>query len=75
MQKQPDAEQRIPVLAAALTMNVSMLALQQTLYGQQEDLTAAQRYEIRRHPEDTAHILETSGVTDRTWLTVGRHHH
>ena len=75
MQKQSDAEQRIPVLAAALTMNVSMLALQQTLYGQQEDLTAAQRYEIRCHPEDTAHILETSGVTDRTWLTVVRHHH
>lgn len=75
MQKQPDVAQRLPVLAAALTMNVSMLALQQTLYGQQDDLTAAQRYEIRRHPEDAAHILEASGVTDQSWLTVVRHHH
>jgi hypothetical protein len=75
MQKQPDVVRRLPVLAAALTMNVSMLALQQTLYGQQDDLTAAQRYEIRRHPEDAAHILETSGVTDQSWLTVVRHHH
>ncbi len=75
MQKQPDAEARLPVVAVALTMNISMLALQETLYGQQEDLTPAQRFHIRQHPEDAAHLLETAGVTDQTWLEVVRHHH
>lgn len=70
-----DDSQRIPVLCAALTMNVAMLDLQDALYAQREDLTPDQRATIRAHPAETVEILARAGVTDQTWLQVIEQHH
>ncbi len=74
-QREPDPAARLPVIAAALTMNIAMLALQETLYHQQADLTEPQRAEIRAHPSRAVEQLKATGVTDSTWLSVvGQHH-
>jgi HD-like signal output (HDOD) protein len=68
--------ERKSVLAAALTMNVSMLDLQDKLY--EEDwgkLPAKVMDKIHRHPEESVAMLRRSGVTDGRWLgTVITHH-
>lgn len=74
-QRQPEVTARTPVIAAALTMNVAMLDLQETLYHQKEDLTDAQRAEIRSHPTRAVGRLQSDGITDHTWLSVVEQHH
>jgi hypothetical protein len=69
----PEVERR--VFRAALTMNVSMVELQNRLANQVSPLTALQREAIQQHPERSVQVLEQSGVTDRDWLqAVARHH-
>lgn len=74
-QRQAEATARAPVIAAALTMNIAMLDLQETLYHQREDLTDAQRGEIRTHPTRAVARLQSDGVNDRQWLSVVEQHH
>lgn len=69
------AEQRRCVLRAALTMNMSMVELQNKLVTQVSPLTSMQRAEIETHPERSAAMLEMAGVTDRDWLEAVRQHH
>jgi hypothetical protein len=74
-QREPDRAARLPVVSAALTMNVAMLELQESLYHQQDDLTEAQRADIRAHPLRAVERLKAAGVTDTVWLSVvGQHH-
>jgi HD-GYP domain-containing protein (c-di-GMP phosphodiesterase class II) len=63
------------LLAAALTMNMSILKLQDDLQSQAEPLSEEQREIIRRHPEDTVAILQERGVTNETWLGALLSHH
>ncbi|MGZ8228387.1 MAG: HD-GYP domain-containing protein [Burkholderiales bacterium] len=63
------------IIAAALTMNISMLDLQDTLQAQQEPLTAVQRDTIRRHPQTSAELLRKLGVEDEPWLHAVLCHH
>ena len=63
------------LLAAALTMNLSILSLQDDLQAQSEPLTDEQREIIRRHPEDTVAMLRERGVTNETWLGALLSHH
>jgi HD-GYP domain-containing protein (c-di-GMP phosphodiesterase class II) len=63
------------LLAAALTMNMSILALQDDLQSQAEPLSEEQRDTIRRHPEDTVAMLRERGVTNETWLGALLSHH
>jgi hypothetical protein len=74
-QREPDRAARVPVIAAALTMNIAMLDLQEALYHQREDLTESQRADIRAHPTRAVARLRADGVTDKTWLTVVEQHH
>lgn len=68
-----EMEQR--AFRAALTMNISMVELQNRLANQVSLLTALQREAIQQHPERSVQVLEQSGVTDRDWLqAVARHH-
>ena len=60
---------------AALTMNLSMSELQDKLATQVAPLTALQRQALREHPERTAELLQTAGVTDVDWLAAVRMHH
>jgi HD-GYP domain-containing protein (c-di-GMP phosphodiesterase class II) len=68
-------EQRLPVVAAALTMNISMLALQDRLYNQGTPLDDAQPVAVREHPAQAVAQLEQLGVTDVDRLSAIAQHH
>lgn len=60
---------------AALTMNVSMTTLQDTLAEQSHALSANQRQRIDTHAEQSVQLLRNAGVQDALWLeVVGQHH-
>lgn len=68
-------EQRQSLLAAALTMNVGMLDLQNRLFEQVEPLTAEQTQAIRNHSQVGVELLTGAGVEDEVWLDVVLQHH
>jgi HD-GYP domain-containing protein (c-di-GMP phosphodiesterase class II) len=70
-----DTEQSERVFKVALTMNVSMLALQGQLSRQQKPPTPEQRNELRTHPMRSVRMLELAGVTDEAWLNAVLNHH
>ena len=69
------AEQRLSLRCAALSMNLSMTALQNQLAQQSNPLTPHQRAEVDSHPSRSVELLRAAGVTDTLWLEVVRHHH
>ena len=70
-----DEEQCQRVFKVALTMNISMLALQGELARQTTAPSAAQREELRSHPMRSVQILTLAGVKDSEWLEAVLHHH
>lgn len=62
-------------LAAALTMNLGMLHLQDRLTNQEGPLKPAQREQIQLHPKQSAAMLRAAGVTDALWLMMVEQHH
>ncbi len=69
-----EAQQR-SVIAAALTMNVGMYALQEELFSQKDALTVEQKKEIILHPEKGVELLKLAGVDDEVWLSIILQHH
>lgn len=63
------------VCKAALTMNISMTALQNALASQVDLPTQAQRDQIGGHVASSVAQLEQLGVTDADWLAAVRDHH
>lgn len=63
------------IIQAALTMNISMMDLQQTLYHQVKPLTPEQRAAVQSHPERSVAMLKERGVTDTKWLQLVASHH
>jgi HD-GYP domain-containing protein (c-di-GMP phosphodiesterase class II) len=63
------------VVAAALTMNIGMLELQDALQEQHEPLTDAQREEVQGHPAKSEALLRERGVDDEVWLHAVLCHH
>jgi HD-GYP domain-containing protein (c-di-GMP phosphodiesterase class II) len=63
------------VVAAALTMNISMLALQDRLQAQHEPLTDVQREQVQQHPAKGEGLLREHGVDDDVWLNAVLCHH
>lgn len=65
------------ITAAALTMNIGMLRLQEDLQNRSEPPTMEERELIRHHPEISVSLLEQAGVTDALWLAcvLGHHEH
>lgn len=61
-------------VCAALTMNLTIQALQDALYRQQA-MTDAQKREIAAHPAQSAALLATLGVDDPVWLAIVEQHH
>lgn len=60
---------------SALTMNVSIKQLQDTMAAQKNAPTNEQLVLIDRHPSASANLLRAAGVTDCLWLdTVTLHH-
>jgi HD-GYP domain-containing protein (c-di-GMP phosphodiesterase class II) len=67
--------ERLPILAASLTMNISINFLQDALFHQKERLSEDQEKRIKSHLFEGVEILHQSGVTDQVWLdTVLQHH-
>lgn len=61
--------------AAALTMNVSIAALQNRLQSQSRPLDDAQREAVHAHPLRSRQMLEAMGVDDTLWLATVEDHH
>jgi HD-GYP domain-containing protein (c-di-GMP phosphodiesterase class II) len=68
-------EQRVILIQAALTMNISMLALQREMEWQNEPPTPEQRELIRLHPLHSCQQLEALGIRHRAWLQAVAEHH
>ena len=70
-----DSSQCERVFKVALTMNISMLALQGQLSRQTTPPTEQQRNELRSHPMRSVQMLQLAGVNDADWIgAVLRHH-
>ena len=63
------------IIAAALTMNVSMLTFQDALQAYPKALTQEQRENIQKHPTASVDFLKQIGVTDKIWLDTVLDHH
>ena len=70
----PDTETEA-LFHAALTMNLSMLALQDVLTKQEGALSTEQKRRVDEHPAQSAELLRAAGVTDDLWLETVRRHH
>ncbi len=66
---------RQTVVAAALTQNVGMMALQEQLTRQPGSLSTEQKQAIHQHPVNSAMILRRHGITDKDWLQAVEQHH
>lgn len=62
-------------VAAALTMNVGMLELQQQLHESEGRLNDEQRAAVRQHCDLGVKLLIELGVDDPIWLATVRDHH
>jgi HD-GYP domain-containing protein (c-di-GMP phosphodiesterase class II) len=63
------------VVAAALTMNLAMVEVQDKLDGLQGELVPAMRHALLDHPHKSVEWLEALGVQDQAWLTIVAQHH
>lgn len=61
--------------AAALTMNIGMLFLQEDLQNRTTPPTEEERELIRKHPELSVSLLKEAGVTNSSWLSHVLNHH
>ena len=68
-------EQRHAVVCAALTMNITLMDLQETLHHQQSPLTDYQRQIVLGHPARAVARLRELGVSDTLWLELVQQHH
>ncbi len=69
-------EERVRLLGcAALSMNVSMTALQDQLAQQTQPLTSEQMHAIETHSERSCTLLRGLGVSDPLWLEAVACHH
>jgi HD-GYP domain-containing protein (c-di-GMP phosphodiesterase class II) len=70
-----NAENRRMTVAAALTMNIGMVEVQEKIQAIHGPLNEKLLTLIRAHPAASEQRLNKLGVTDREWLALVRHHH
>lgn len=70
-----DDDKRFSTLCAALSMNLAMHSLQQTLHSQREALSPEQAEVVNNHPTASARMLIECGVNDQEWLRAVLEHH
>lgn len=70
----PSAE-RLSIVAAALTANITILNLQEALQRQAVALTPPQQRLVRQHPSLAKEALSQLGVDDPIWLQAVSSHH
>jgi HD-GYP domain-containing protein (c-di-GMP phosphodiesterase class II) len=64
----------LTVTAAALTMNVGMLRHQET-FQNKGALSHEEMSIVRRHPEESADLLQSAGIEDAEWISCVLLHH
>ena len=69
------AGERLSLIAAALTANLSFYDLQDRLREQKLPLNAAQKSAIEQHPLESVGMLQANEVGDEKWLNAVRQHH
>lgn len=70
----PEAECQA-IVAAALTMNLSMIEVQDKLDGLRGELVPAMRKVLLEHPRKSVELLRSFGVQDKLWLELVAQHH
>jgi hypothetical protein len=70
----PEAE-AAAVRSAALTMNVGMLLMQNSMAKQTESPSPAQKLRVGDHPSKSVELLKSAGVDDSLWLETVRRHY
>jgi HD-GYP domain-containing protein (c-di-GMP phosphodiesterase class II) len=65
----------LTVAAAALTMNVGMMRQIESFQNQSCALNSDERETVRRHPGESAELLQRAGITDEGWLACVMQHH
>ncbi|MDH5300651.1 MAG: HD domain-containing protein [Gammaproteobacteria bacterium] len=70
-----DDDSRRALVAAALTMNISVADFQDRAQSQATPLSDEQRKTIASHPEASVQILKQMGVDDHRWLDYVFKHH
>lgn len=68
-------ENHASIIAAALTMNIAMISLQETLFQQETALTDEQKKQVSNHSTRGVGMLRSAKVTDRLWLKCVLAHH
>lgn len=66
---------RTSLVLAALTHDIGLLDIQETLERQAAPLNAAQQAAVDAHPCESARLLRELGVRDAVWLDAVEHHH
>ncbi|MFM1887550.1 MAG: hypothetical protein RL026_2707 [Pseudomonadota bacterium] len=70
-----DAAASRSLFLAALSMNMGMWTLQDTLARRDGPPSRMERQLIRNHPDTSEALLQSSGVDDPLWLSTVRFHH
>ena len=65
----------VSLMSAAITMNISMLALQGQMAKQDVPMRESQKLLIRQHPGEATEWLQKLGITDAEWLRAVLEHH
>lgn len=68
-------EARSSLVMAALTHDLGLIDIQDTLDKQVAPLTPSQKARIASHPAESVQILRELGVRDPAWLDAVHHHH
>ncbi|MBT9455376.1 MAG: hypothetical protein IV097_02025 [Burkholderiaceae bacterium] len=68
-------DERLQIVAAALSADISMIKLQDELARQKEQLQPQQRLALHQHPLESLKLLTVQGVVNKTWLTAVVQHH
>jgi hypothetical protein len=63
------------LMGAAITMNISVLALQGQMAKQNVPMRESQKLLIRQHPRQAVEWLQKVGITDAEWLSAVLEHH
>lgn len=67
--------ERQSIIAAALTMNIAMIGLQEILYRQETPLSTEQNKLLKEHPRQAVMMLRKANVEDKLWLQCVLSHH
>lgn len=70
-----DEERRNTIMCAALTCNLTITDLQDTLQKQSEMLSKQQKDHIDSHPERAVKLLHANGISNSLWLKAVLQHH